>query len=307
MLNIGLLFVFLVSLIVIFFTQKSLPNRKTIDFRGRTAAVTLPQEIPVIDLKKIYENDVFQTYQEEPIPVEPGPPAISLDPPTPPGPKQSPSVFPSKLQFIEPLKVELTGIIYDSDNLNSNRVILDNRLYAVGDMISDAEIIKIYKNKIILLRSNGQLETIFLRSSEMTLDRAMESKTSWDDVVYKIDENNFVIDPVTIKDYFINGAQFIESLNLTTVAIQGVAVGSRIGVMSQDSIGSAIGLHYGDVILNINNMAVKTTKDRKNVYNVIRDLISKDEGAKVQIRLIRNQMPVEINFILEPIEDFLKR
>jgi type II secretory pathway component PulC len=307
MFNIGLLFVFLISFGFIFFTKKSIPLRRAINYKGGGRFV-VPREIPAVDLERIYKNDLFQTYQEAE-PTEPVTtiPTISLEPPVPPALKQPQLVLPAKMQFIDPLKVELSGIITDSVNANSNRAIINNKLYAAGEMVEDAEILKIYRNKVAFLRSNGQMETIFLRSAEATSDQTQESKISWEDVVYKIDDNKFAIDPQEIKTRFINAAQFIDSLNLTTAIFQDVAIGSRIGVMSPDAIGKAIGLRYGDIILTVNDMPVKTTKDRIEVYKIIQDLASKDEEATIRVKLVRNQGQVEIDFVLKSIDDFLNQ
>ena len=113
--------------------------------------------------------------------------------PFPEPPAQQKIVIPAIIEpeFLDPLQVTLKGIIVVSSNDSKNRAMIqDNKTmqegtYKVGDLIQDAQLIRIFKNKIIFLRLNGQQEVLYLREQDAKVDPAYSLSHEWDTVVKK--------------------------------------------------------------------------------------------------------------------------
>ena len=71
--------------------------------------------------------------------------------------------------FIAPLAATLKGVIYLQDDSEHSVAIIQfkdskkEHNYKVGEMIQDAQILRIYPTKVVVVRSNGQQEVLYLR------------------------------------------------------------------------------------------------------------------------------------------------
>ena len=127
-----------------------------------------------INISKIYEHDLFDTYEKEAFVSTKPDYVIAL--PNPPAPRAVHIPTDPKPHFLEPLAIVLKGIIFVHDDDSKNRIIIADAntkhetLYKVGDMVEDAQLIKIFNKKAIFLRSNGQQEVLYLRAKDAQLD-----------------------------------------------------------------------------------------------------------------------------------------
>ena len=153
--NSTLLICLLLTAVFIFFSRPKLPLRVSFE---PTEIRPIKQEIVKIDLSKIYTNDLFDAYKQPLPPIEQ--PDYGKPMPPPPTPKLPPMPAKPPLKFLEPLKITLRGIIVGTDE-RLNIAVIENtkegkaKNYRVADMIDDAQLIRILKNKIIHIRSNG--------------------------------------------------------------------------------------------------------------------------------------------------------
>jgi general secretion pathway protein C len=260
------------------------------------------KEVSAIDLTRIYANDLFSTYTPPPPPVPQAPVVVPLPPP--PVAKTVAVPQPVQPQFLPPLAVTLKGIISSSNERDNVAIIADNKtkqeaLYRVGDIVEDAELIRVSRNKIILIRSNGQQETIFISAEAAKNDPIFNPRTSWTDVVYKVSELSYEIDPEALAED-ISLAQFIDMLDITSAVKQGVAIGCRIGQMTPRSIGHALGLHHGDIVTSINGIETTSTKSRVAIFRSLQDL---KEGSTVPAKIIRNDEEITLLFVTRKLED----
>ncbi|MBA3954891.1 hypothetical protein H0X48_06235 [Candidatus Dependentiae bacterium] len=264
----------------------------------RTQAVK-QNELKPKDSSIIYENDLFGTFrptvvQEEPVerlPVLPQPPA-----PKPLIPQQAPPI-----QFLPPLPLTITGIDYSSNELNSRVSIVNNNtnkstLYKMGDKIFDASILRIFENKVALIRSNGQQEMLFRKASDAEAEIKELKDPTWSQVVQKRTDTSYYIDPQAFVERVQNLAYFIDMLDVTTATKKNISIGCRIGKMAPTSLGFALGFMPGDIITKINNKAPTTTTLRKEIYN---NLASLQLGAKIKVELLRYERMVTVDYILQ--------
>ena len=202
--------------------------------------------------------------------------------------------------FIDPLDIKLKGILVMSSQENKNRAIIEKtsveKTYKVGDTIEDAQLIRIFSNKIILLRSNGQQEVLYLREQDAQLDPAYAAIASWTDAIQEVKKDQFVINTTEFLLRIKNLAQFIDLLGLTTAYKDGRSVGCRVGELEDKSLGFYLGLKSGDIIKTVNGVPTTTTDDRLKIYKDI--LATQDEGV-IQVVLLRHNEEQELSFTVQ--------
>lgn len=252
-------------------------------------------------LKTIYEdNDLFSTYTQAPK-REPVVEQLQVvPPPTPPAMRQTTPLPAPVINFMEPLKITLTGILISSSPSDNRVIIADNatkeeKLYKMGDKVADAFILRIFKNKIILLRSNGQQETLFINPAEAQAEIAKLQEGSWQDVISKESDTSYIIDPTSFGMRVQGLPQLIEILDLTTVFSKGRSVGTRIGKMEPQSLGYALGFQPGDIIVDINDTPPTTTANRIAIYN---QLLAVELGNKVDIQIVRAGSKITLSYTI---------
>ena len=64
--------------------------------------------------------------------------------------------------------------------------------FKVGDQVLDAYILRILPKKLLVVRSNGQQETIYVYSNEAKEDTKKMQDTSWSDVLQQQSERSFL-------------------------------------------------------------------------------------------------------------------
>lgn len=74
-------------------------------------------------------------------------------------------------------------------------------------------------------------------------------------------------------------------LNLTTAYQKGEPVGMRIGSISQDSLGAALGFIAGDIVTEIQEVPATTIQNRVTIYNTI---IKMNLPGVVEVKFLRN-------------------
>lgn len=288
-------------LFFIFFSHKQIPMFEEIEPENYSTVVK--KEAFEINIKKIYENDLFNTYtkvapegyhspQLEPLPEPPQPFTVKIpDIPTP--------------KFLEPLKVTLKGIISISNDYTKNKAIISDtvtnkeNLYKVGDFIEDAQLIKIFNRKIIFLRANGQQEVLYLREVDAQNDPMYLATGDWNGIAYKISDNNYIMSIKEFARRVKDLAQFIDLFDLTTTYKRGRSVGCRIGKSNEPLLVNQFGLDTNDIILSINDIPATNTQNRLKIYNTVLNLQDSDV---IVVSLIRNQHPVTIHITLSEIK-----
>jgi type II secretory pathway component PulC len=276
----------------------SIPARESI--KPTSYKLSPPKESIAVDITKIYEDDLFGTYSKE----LPAPKDEKLGGtfPQPPAPHEVPVAKPAPPQFLEPLDVSLKGIMVISHSNARNGAIIENnktnveKNYQVGDNIEDAQLIRIFSNKIVFLRSNGQQEVLYLREQDAKIDPAFAVAQDWNRVVQEVTEGHYLLNPKAFGKRIHNLAEFIDMFNLVTAYRKGVSVGVQIGRVDQRSLGAELALQTGDLITTINGMPTGLTEDRIKIYKEITNI---SEGGTITVELSRRGQPRTLVFTLK--------
>lgn len=299
-LNSALLFVLLICLSFIFFYSPKFPKKQSL--KPIAAARDTRQKVSSIDRSKIYLNDLFNTYQ--PPVVHPKEPELVKALPTPPQPSLPPAPQPPTPKFLEPLSITLTGIFYLDDETKSSAFLMDNKSkvekkYHVGDEIADAQILKIHSNRVILIRSNGQQETLFLKKADVDQHVSPWFKKSWSHIIRKKGPLHYAVDKKKFVQEVPSLAQLVDLLDLTTVYKQGIPVGCKIGRVDDNSLVQSLGLSTGDIIQTINNTPAATTDNRLEIYKQI----TTSQDQPITIKLLRKGQQVVLTISVEQFQE----
>ncbi len=296
-LNSSLLLLLLVAASFVYFSKITLPRKTDIE----PEVVNAPIEKTIsINISKIYENDLFDTYKKAPAPSEKPEGAITLPEP----PRATPAIIPAPPipQFLDPLAITLKGIIIVRNETDRNRAIIaDDKTqaettYKVGDVIEDAQLIRIFSNKVIFLRSNGQQEVLYLREQDAKLDPVYAVLDGWDQVIQPLDTNSYLINPSSFTERVKSLAQMIDMLKLTTAYKKGDAIGTRVGDLERGSLGSHLGLVTGDIITAINGVPAQSAQDRMKIY---KEITAMKDGDSFTVTLLRRKHPIQLVFTIK--------
>ena len=254
------------------------------------------QEVASINLKSIYEYDIFKTYIG---PVEDrNLEKLVLEIPAPPNYMEPKTADPELINFLEPLPIAITGIMVFGEE-ESNRAIIkdtrnqEERVYQVGDSLEDAQIIRILRNKVVIVRSNSQQETLFLRDQDV-IDDLESLEPNWAEIITPDEENKFTINTIKFTKQVKNIGKLIDTLNLITAYKAGTSIGVKIGSDTISNLANALGLQNGDIITKINTLEVASTKGRMQVY----DLLVDGKTSVVSLDLIRNEHKLTLSYNL---------
>ena len=203
--------------------------------------------------------------------------------------------------LLPPLNLTLKGIMIISDDSNNIAIIADNtttkeKNYKVGDMLQDAQIIKIFSNRVVFIRSNGQQETLYLTEKDILNDPlTVQEKDNWNEVTHKKEDGVFNIDPTMFIQIIPNLALLIDMLDITTVFKEGKSIGCRLGDIDANGFGAALGLKKYDIITKIANVPVTTLDERMHAYQ---EVIKLNKNDSCKIELLRNNAPITLTYTL---------
>lgn len=299
-LNLGLLLLLCALLGFAFFRKVQLPTAYQIDPIAVVAPVT-QQKSDAIDFSNIYLNnhDLFYTYinptqarSEKPDYVKPIP--------LPPAQVIVPAPAAEQPKFLDPLTITLTGVFMFNDDAKNRAIILDNKTkeeitYKIGDEIEDAQLVKIFSHKVLLIRSNGQQETIYLSQDDANIDAGKFDKKDWKHVVKKAGTNTYLVDPEEFINEIKSLSIFIDLFDLSTAYKQGKSLGAKIGMAEPSSLANTLGFNRGDIITAINNLPVSNTNERLAVQQKLSNL---SENGIITVSLVRNNQPETITIKL---------
>lgn len=301
-LNSSLLMLFITALIVSNLLQQTPPKQK-IKTTLKTEEIQKKKPALFVNIDKIIKNDLFDTFIES-LAAQPIKKSLITQIPNPPMANIIPAPQPKQQEFVNPLPIKLKGIVLSSDELKSIAMIEDETqkegLYYFGEKIKDAQVIKISRNKVVLLRANGQQETLSLRKEEDLLGiTPTEPQEKWKYAIKKIDDFNFEIDPSQFKKNLPPLNELIEELSLGSAYDQANILGIKVGKVDPNEIGFIIGLKPNDIITSINNINTFDIKDRIKIYD---ELSGIKKGNNVQLALKRNNIDTLINYKLTKLE-----
>jgi len=283
------------------FWRVSMPERE--DIQPMKAPSTRTQKSLEINLKKIYENDLFDTIgRSAPERMRPQMPAL----PEPPRDQAIKIPAAPEPNFLEPLDVTLKGIVVLKQDSTKNIAIMSENktgkegTYRVSDTLEDAQLVNIYGNKVVLLRSNGQQEVMYLREQDAKLDPSYLIVDGWDAVIKPLGPNRFGINPTEFSRRIESLAALIDVLGLTSAYKKGKSVGCRIGNLTEKSLGGQLGLQRGDIITSVNDIPATTTENRLRIYKNVIDLSA---GGIVRVAMTRTGRELVLELVLQQTDE----
>jgi len=296
-LNSALLGLLFVAYVILRLLQIQIPERSSIQPKAKL----LPERVTFVNIEKIYKKDLFNTVKEqvppkqlapEPLPMPPAIPRVSL-----------PQVPPAQAEpkFLDPLNITLKGIFFVGPHKKENSAIIQNNTtneeitVIVGSKIQDASVMRIFKNKIVILRLNGQQEILYLREEDAKVDNAYGYSDDWNDVITKVNDYEYNINLQEFMVRISNVGEFLYMLGVTTAYKNGKSIGCRIGVTDQKSLGFFLGFKTGDVITMINGKPILTTQDRLDVLQST----ANSAVDSIIVEGLRNGKKLELTYTLK--------
>ncbi len=258
-----------------------------------------------VQTRLIYENDLFNTYHKTfTAPTQPN--YIDSLLPQPPS-----SVTPDKptaeqKKFLPSLKIKLRGIVAVDDQ-SLNRIIIadeqtqEQKSYKVGDMIEDGLLIKIFPNKAVFLRSNGQQEILYLDEHDIEEDPLIsQQKKYWANIIQHAKDNQYILDHEALIKSVQSISTFFDLLNVTTVYDNGVTKGLRIGSVASHSLGNYLGFESQDLVTECLNIPLTSLTNQTKCYNL---LGAKKFGDTITITVERNNKSLKLSYTLNDLKD----
>ncbi len=299
--NSALLAIFIVSLLGYQLVRQDIPSLSTHQVPQPTELEKKKETAEAETLwNEIYQDDIFGTFVQDDS--KPSKQSLISPIPEPPIPLTPPIPVNPKVEFIAPLTITIHGIIAGGDESKNVAMIADETnvesIYRVGEKIKDAQIIKIASNRLILLRSNGQQETFYLRKDDVPDDQHFADR--WKYTVKKIDDQSFEIDPNRFAKEIQTLGHLIEEINLIGATYrEGKPIGLRLGKPEKELITSSLGLAENDIITAINGMS---TVDQENRLKIYEDITQLPIGSSIKIDLKRADKDISLSYKLAKLE-----
>lgn len=253
------------------------------------------------DLSVIYEDrDLFGTTQPITIAPKQVVPLPTIPPPPTPKPvKEEPA---PASEFLEPLPIKITGIIASSNETKSQVTVVNENTkesssYKIGDKLFDAYILRILPKKIVILRSNGQEETLYLYQEDA--EEEAKSNTDWETIIQQDGDNRYLINPATFIARITSLALLIDRLDMTTAFSENKSVGIRIGMIQDESLGSTLGFMPGDIIIEVQGIKPISTRERLALYNKVSQL---EMDEQITVKFIRQGQIISHTYTLVDLE-----
>jgi type II secretory pathway component PulC len=291
--NCGLIALFFLGICVTTFLQPKIPKRESI---ATTRNLNRPKNVTPVNLKSIYEDDIFKTHITESQDFDDANTVVGI--PQPPQYTAGGAYQSDTPLFLEPLPITVTGIMVFEDEANNRTVIQDNRdkvekSYLAGDDLEDAQIVRILRNKVIIIRSNSQQETLFLREQDAIIE--LETiEPNWQYMIKPLEKNKYQIEVKEFTSEIKTLGRLIDLLNIITAYRDGISTGAKIGSGVVNSLSNALGLNKGDVVLSVNNINVSSTSDRLKAYKQTIDPATQN----IVIKLLRQNKEITLEYIL---------
>jgi len=111
-----------------------------------------------------------------------------------------------------------------------------------------------------------------------------------------IEKNTYTIQVKDFLKRITSVVQFIDALDMSPAYQQGTIVGMHIGALSENSLGHALGLQQGDIVLEVNNIPATSNADRLAIYRSIIGL--GDENNSIKVSIFRGNDIIPFSYIL---------
>lgn len=295
--NSALVCIFCVALVMSWLLMVNIPPH-TLNFTVPLATTKQISTTPKIE--KIYLNDLFDTYTSTELSAQNSQPSLPTVPPKP-SPVQviAPTEEPS--EFLSPLEITVRGTVLSSQPDASAALIEDEtgkeKSFHLGEMVKDAQLVKIAHDRIVILRPNGQQDTLFLRALNKNV--LAENEHKWLDIVKKIDENNYDVDLYSIRIEIPSIGQLLDIFSITTAFEAEKPIGLRVGELKANSLAEALGFKPGDVIVEIDNIPLGPINNRIEAFTSLTNVTM---NKSVSVIFMRDEEKITHTYTFKSLE-----
>lgn len=258
-----------------------------------------------VQTKLIYENDLFNTYQKTFAAVT-QPNYVENTLPQPPSAIAPEKATVAQKKFLPSLKIKLRGIIAVNDQ-SANKIIVadeqtqEQKSYGIGATVEDGLLIKIFPNKAVFLRSNGQQETLYLNDHDIEEDAIIsQQKKYWVNVIQHLKDNSYILDHEALIKSIKNIGILFDLLNITTLYDNGDTKGLRIGGVTSNSFGNYFGFHSQDLVTHCCDIPLTSLKQQVKCYDM---LATKKFEDTITLTVERNGKPLTLSYRLQDLQD----
>ncbi|UCC95468.1 MAG: hypothetical protein JSW40_01640 [Candidatus Omnitrophota bacterium] len=151
--------------------------------------------------------------------------------------------------------------------------------YRVGDIISEAQIIKISSGKVVLLH-DGKRTVLTLEGGGYKF----ADPDAWIDI---ISEENFIVSKVKLAQKAQNVNQLLTEAIPVPHISGGKIKGFSLQSLKKDGILSEAGFREGDIIKSVNDEKLDNIKKPLDVYEGLRSLVNQEQDPLIKVEIRR--------------------
>ena len=196
------------------------------------------------------------------------------------------------------LQAKLIGTIVGETDSTSSALIQDltsrkTNVYRVNDQLQDAKIIKVERNRTILLRNGIQeaLEVEKTKSKRGKRSTKRAPSASETEVgVRMVSEDTFVVDRREVDNAFANLNQLATQARIVPNFSGGKANGFKLFSIRPNSLYDKIGLKNGDVIQRVNGMDLDSPEKGLQIYQQLQN------STEISIDLLRHKQKKSLTY-----------
>jgi len=175
------------------------------------------------------------------------------------------------------LKVKLIGTIVGSPE-NTYSVIEDlsthkQEVYHLNDMVlNEAEIIRIERPRVILLRDGVEEELTFDETELKGAGRARSKpqRKATGDGIRQVTDSSYLIDEGEVEGALDNLNELLTQIRVVPNFENGKTNGFKVFAIRPNSIFDSIGLKNGDIIKQINDMEINSPEKAFDIFQQLR-------------------------------------
>jgi hypothetical protein len=207
------------------------------------------------------------------------------------------------IPLIPPLQVTLHGTILQKTPLDYKALIAHNmtkteKIYRIGDIVEDSQIIFIAKDSVTLIRANGQEEKIYLSNKEKIKDLSDE-KISLANIIEK-NGNEITLKKSLFIKKIPSIEAFINQLGLVIEFKDGAPIGCMIQNGDHEALPQYLGFKQNDIILSIDSYPVNSIEQRIDALASIENKANQASFFSLKVVFLREGNEQEILFNIVP-------
>jgi len=215
-----------------------------------------------------------------------------------------------------PLQLQLKGTVVGLDPSYSWAVIEDmttrkQDLYKVGDVVSGAQIIEIYRNRVILKRE-GKEEILMVfeedKIAKLVGQKPVQSLPSGQSpspanppgvnlpeggkglAPTKVGENQWAFSKDDVNSAINNANEILSQINIAPYFEEGAARGYKVENIQEGSLINQAGFKSGDIVKRVNGMPIETPDQLIQAYQKLKDT------TNIQVEVERDGRTITLDY-----------